>query len=373
LQHWGIHWMIDRISKEAKITESPLTLRPFCENDVPGLCDLYARVWGARLDDAYWRWKYITPPFKTIANVVEAPDGKIVAFTGLWVRSIRVRGKTYSSYQVVDVMADPKYRGGVAFGWIMDLLMDLVVKQKVILYGFTNDVSHVVFRKKLEGYILLDIERPLMSLILNPGKLIKAPGKIRAAAGFVTKSIINARMAFVSERCISVELAETLPDGIEQLWDAVKDDYSFRLIPGPDYLRWRFQSARDGYQIWVARENNCLAGYMVTSLKKREDKIKGYLVDWMFPRDTPHIYRALMKQALHWFMQQETNVVETLLINDQDPILNALKSFFFVKGRRRKTFLLGCADPARYQMDHISTQDIFISRGDSDFSTIYFS
>jgi hypothetical protein len=365
--------MVDRISKEAKMTEIPFTLRPFHENDVPGLCDLYARVWGTRLDEAYWRWKYIAPPFKTLANVVEAPDGKIVAFTGIWVRSIRMKGNVYSSYQVVDVMADPEYRGGVAFGWIMDIIIDLMVKQKVILYGFTNDVSHALFRKKLRNSILLDIERPLMSLILNPGKLIPAPEKFRAAAGAVTQGIINARMAFVASRGISVELTDKVPDGIEQLWDAVKDDYPFRLIPSPDYLRWRFQSARDDYQIWVARKNNRLAGYLVTSFKKRDDKIKGYVVDWMFPRETPHIFGALMKQALHWFLQNETNVVETLLINDQDPVFNILKSFFFIKGRRCKTFLLGCADPATYQMNNISIQDLFIGRGDSDFSTLYFS
>nr|WP_319395757.1 GNAT family N-acetyltransferase [uncultured Desulfobacter sp.] len=365
--------MVDGISKEAKITEIPLTLRPFHENDLPGLCDLYARVWGTRLDDAYWRWKYITPPFKTLANVVEAPDGEIVAFTGIWVRRIRGKGEIYSSYQVVDVMADPEYRGGVAFGWIMDIIIDLMVKQKVILYGFTNDVSQVFFRKKLGKYILLDIDRPLMSLILNPGKLIPAPEKIRAAAGFVTKGIINARRAFVSTTGISVEQTNKVPDGIEQLWNTVKDDYPFRLIPDPDYLRWRFQSARDDYQIWVARENNRLAGYLVTSLKKRNDKIKGYLVDWIFPFDAPHIFKVLMKPALHWFLQNDTNVVETLLINDQDPVLNVLTSFFFIRGRRSKTFLLGCADPAMYQMDNISPRDLFIGRGDSDFSTLYSS
>ena len=114
---------------------------------------------------------------------------------------------------------------------------------------------------------MLDIDRPLMSLILNPGKLIPAPEKIRAAAGFVTKGIINARRAFVSTTGISVEQTNKVPDGIEQLWDTIKDDYPFRLIPDPDYLRWRFQSARDDYQIWVAWENNRLAGYLVTSLK----------------------------------------------------------------------------------------------------------
>ena len=93
----------------------------------------------------------------------------------------------------------------------------------------------------------------------------------------------------------------------------------------------------------------------------------------MFPRKTPHIFGALMKEALHWFLQNETNVVETLLINDKDPVFNMLKSFFFIRGRRRKTFLLGCADPAMYQMDDISIQDLFIGRGDSDFSTLYFS
>lgn len=353
------------------MTEISLNLRPFHENDEQELSDLYERVWGTRLDEAYWHWKYIAPPFKTIANVVEGPDGTIVAFAGVWVRSIRVQGGIHSSHQLVDVMADPEYRGGVAFGGIMDILNDLLITQKRILYGFTNEVSSVVFRKFFRKCILIDVNSPLLSLILNPGKLIKAPEGIRAAAGLITENIVKMRMAFVSSKGISVELTDKVPDDIEQLWDVVKDDYPFRLISSPDYLRWRFQSSQDQYQIWVAKENGRLVGYLVTSLKKRNDKIKGYLVDWVFPLETPHIFRALMKQALHWFLQKETNVVETSLINDKDPVLKELKSFFFIKGRRCKNFLLGCADPARYQIENISAQDLFIGRGDSDFSTLY--
>ncbi|NDY73896.1 hypothetical protein DO021_19360 [Desulfobacter hydrogenophilus] len=355
------------------MTDMSLNLRPFHENDGSELSDLYQRVWGTRLDDAYWHWKYIAPPFKTIANVVTEPDGKIVAFTGVWVRRVRVKGEVHSSYQVVDVMADPKYRGGVAFGWIMDIMRDLVITQKKMVYGFTNEVSHVVFRKIFKKYLLIDVNRPLIALVLNPGKLIKVPEGLRAAAGLVTENIVNARMAFVSSKGILVERTDTVPDDIEQLWDAVKDDYPFRLIASPDYLRWRFQGSQDQYQIWVAKKNNRLAGYLVTSLKKKNDKIKGYLVDWVFPLETPHIFRVLLKQALHWFLQKDTNVVEALLINDKDPVLKELKSFFFIKGRRCKNFLLGCADPAGYQIENISTQDLFIGRGDSDFSTSYFS
>lgn len=355
------------------MTENAFTLRPIHAGDGRKLSDLHESVWGKRFNDGYWAWKYLAPPFKTATNVVEGPDGKIVAFTGAWMRTIRAKGNLYESCQLVDALAHPEYRGGVAYGYIMDVMKDLVLNKKVLLFGFVNDASYAVFKKCFEKQIFIDENVPVTSLIIRPGKLIRAPGAVRAAAGCVTENMVKARIRLFSSKEISVTKAHELPGDIELLWEKIKDDYPYRLVPNIDYLRWRFHDSPDHYRFWIARKNNQLAGVLVTTLVKRPDKVKGYLVDWMFPLEAADVFKALLSQSLHWFLQRKTNVVEAWPANQNDPASRVLKSFFFIKGRRCKRLIAGCAEPAMYQMQHIAPRDLFISRGDSDFSTLIFN
>nr|WP_321403141.1 hypothetical protein [uncultured Desulfobacter sp.] len=352
------------------MTGNAFTLRPIHADDGRKLSDLHESVWGNRFNDGYWAWKYLAPPFKTATNVVEGPDGKIVAFTGAWMRPIRAKGNLYESCQLVDALAHPEYRGGVAYGYIMDVMKDLLFNQKVFLFGFVNNASYTVYKKYFEKQMFIDENTPVSSLILRPGKLIRAPEAVRAAAGCVTETVVKARIRLFSSKEISVTKAHELPGDIELLWEKIKDDYPYRLVQDMDYLRWRFQDSPDHYQFWIARQNNQLAGVLVTTLVKRADKVKGYLVDWMFPLEEVDVFKALLTQALHWFLQGKTNVVEAWPANQNDPAVGVLKSFFFIKGRRSKRLIAGCTEPAMYQMENLSARDLLISRGDSDFSTL---
>ena len=344
-------------------------LRPMISEDCVKLPSLQERVWGIKSDEAYWRWKYIEPPFETIAYVIQKEDSEIVAFTGFWIHEARIGDRDCPAYQLIDVMADPRHRGSKAFFLLFKQTTEMSRNQKLLMYGFANNVSYALFKKFYQDIILIDVDHPVFSLVIKPGDLLKAPDFIKTAIGKVTRGIVQARLSLTGTGDIQVEMADRIPDDVNQLWDEVQKEYYWILKRSSDYLKWRFQKAPQGnYQVWLAKVNGCLAGYMVTALEKRPHKIKGFIMDWLTPPKKPQIFNALLKQALKWFLQENANVVETWFLNLENSLVKSLKSKLFIHGRRNQTFLLVCENHKMCQREKILRVDgFFATRGDSDF------
>ena len=343
-------------------------LRPMMPEDCIKLPSLLERVYGIKSDEAYWRWKYIEPPFETMAYVTQKQDNEIMALTGFWINEARIGGRDFPVYQLIDVMADPNYRGGGAYRPILKLVKDMVLNQNKVLYGFTNDVSHALFGKVFKDETIISIKQPSYSLIINPGDMIKAPDFIKTLIGKVTRGIVQARLSLAGTGKIQVEMTDTIPEEVNQLWEEVQKDYYGILKRNSENLKWRFQKAPQGhYQIWLARLNGSLAGYMVTALAKTPHKTKGFIVDWLTSRQKPQVFNSLLNQALKWFVQKNTNVVETWFLNTEDHLVKALKSKLFIRSRRTKPFLMVCKNPVMYHEEFAQADDFFATLGNSDF------
>jgi hypothetical protein len=334
------------------------------------LPSLLERVWNIKSDETYWRWKYIEPPFETMAFVTQKQDNDIVVFTGFWINEARVGDRNYPVFQVVDIMADPDYRGGRAYGRILKQIDEMIFKQKLLLYGFTNDVSHALFKKRWRGrnIIIVDVDHPVYTLVVNPGDLLKMPTFIKTGIGLVTRKMSQVRLSLAGTGEMQVEMTDDVPEDVDQLWEEVQKDYYWILKRNSTKLRWRFQKAPQGhYQIFLARVNGSLAGYMVTALAKRSNKIKGFIMDWLVFRYKPQIFNCLLNNALRWFLQENVNMVETWFLNQEDFIVKSLRSKFFVRRRQRRSFLLVCDDHKVSKKELARVENYFSTRGDSDF------
>jgi hypothetical protein len=336
---------------------------------LPGL---FERVWGAKTEEAYWTWKYLDPPFATKGFLTEREDGEIVAFSGFWLRELALGDGIYPAYQITDVMADPNYRGGLAYGPIMDQMVDLLRNQHKILYGFTNPVSHSLFKKVFDDVILIADEHPVYSLILDPGDLLKAPNFVKSALGSVSRGVTQTRLGLTqSHGHIHVATTDVIPEEVGRLWEEVRREYHLIFKRDADYLNWRFLQVPQGpCRIWLAEEDGQgLAGYLVASLAKNPDKTKGFIVDWLVSPRKPEVFKALLDEALKWFLKEKANVVETWFLNLDEHVAKTLHSSLFIKGRRNRSFLLGGLHPALTPRDMVTAENSLVTRGDSDAPT----
>ena len=164
-------------------------------------------------------------------------------------------------------MADPNYRGGLAFGLIMNQIKDLLRKEKAIVYGFTNPVSHKLFSKVLATYFLIKTKHPVYSLIIEPGELLNTPNFVKTAVGTVTRGLTRTRLGLAGSHNINVDMADVIPEEVSRLWEEVRQEYHLIFKRDAAYLNWRFCQVPQGpCQIWLAQDGQGLAGYLVTAV-----------------------------------------------------------------------------------------------------------
>ena len=268
-------------------------------------------------------------------------------------------------------MADPNYRRGKAYRLILNQIIDMVRQKKLNLFGFTNEVSYHLFKKIFKDELLIDVNQPVYSLIVDPGELIELPDMIKSAVGTVTRGLTRGRLSLARPGKIHVEMIDSIPEDVGVLWDDFQKDYYWVLKRDTAYLKWRFQDAPQGlYQTWIAKDGSQMIGYMITALARRTDKTKGFLMDWMVSPSKPGIFNILLNHALKWFIQEKANVVETWFLNLEENLCKSLRSRFFIRGRRKKSFLMVFNDKEKYNKDLLRAENTFATLGDSDFVAV---
>jgi len=256
-------------------------------------------------------------------------------------------------------MVDPEYRGaGIAQDIIRMFSSEL--HKKGTIFGFTNPISHQMFLKYLKKYIIINSYIPVRIAVINAGVYINTAKIIQSLISSVSRSIHKIRLGFVSHRNLVVQQCDGIGEEFDELWNNVSDGYSWIQNRGKDYLRWRYISVpHRKYQVWTALEKEELVGYLVTTTKKDSKISRGFLVDWLVPRNRPDILKAMVSSALDWLISQKVDVVETLLLDHEKVWNKILKTHFFSKIKRTQSFLL--ASPEELKVD-----DLFLTMGDSD-------
>ncbi len=340
-------------------------LRP---EDIPDLAMLMHRVWGFNTDAKFWQWKYFDSPFETKGYAVETEAGKIVAFTGIWLRHARVYGVRYRAWQLVDVMADPEYRDRKIYRFIVQEIVKITRKQNLILYGFTNEVSHALFYKYTKDILIVNETHKIYSLFINVGDLFNLNALVNSASGIINRGVVKILLTLSQPLSqINVERVNVIPGDLNRLCKNIENQYDMILEHNTNYLNWRFLNApHQAYQVWTATINQQLVGYMVTALKKRKGrKTKGEIVDWLTPRQNHQVFNALLHHVLNWFLKKRTSVVDIWNLNLEDHLTKTLKRNLFIKGRREKSFLLAMPHPEKYQVKSDLERESFFTPGDA--------
>lgn len=84
-------------------------VRPATPSDSASICELFTRVFGRRMSEAEWRWKYLDNPDGWAAVVAES-EGRLVGHFGGWPFRALIAGRETIVYSLVDVATLPEAR-----------------------------------------------------------------------------------------------------------------------------------------------------------------------------------------------------------------------------------------------------------------------
>ena len=323
-------------------------------------------VWKIRLTEEYWRWKFLRCPFETKGMVVECRNGGLAAFHGFLGRPTKIADKVFVSLMCVDAMAAPKYRGGSAYGLIMNRIKS-EVSQKQTFFGFPSPATGKIFGRYFKEIEYVNFNIPVYIGVLNPGYLVTSNRLIRSATGKLFQFFLKLRFTLGDTGRILVRQDEETGFEFDHLWADVSSDYFWIQNRGREFIKWRYRSdpTRE-YQIWKATEGGRIVGYLVTTINRSGSRTMGLLIDWLVTRKRQDVFKVMVKTALSWFIEQKVDVVSTWLGGCNESLAGFLRTFFFVKNKYTRSFVIW-GGPEWSNLVPVNTDDFFITMGDSDY------
>lgn len=345
-----------------------LISRDLTQDDCFRLPELLKKVWKIKTSRDYWHWKYFDSPFENKGMVIENKNGDIVAFVGFWGRLIKVRDKYIYAYTSLDLMIDPKYRGGKIFSLLTKRIKSELIGDH-IFFGFPNLPSYKLHRRFFRNLITVDAKIPVFKSPINIGTCLQLNKSIKDIANIFSRIVQTLHCRISRNMKIRVQAVHDFGDDFDQLWRNICDEYLWVQDRRKDFLQWRFElHPLRKYKIWKATEQGEIVGYLVATIDRSQKITKGFLMDWFVSRKRVDVFQTLVNTAFIWFINQKADVVETWLMNHEKQWGKILKKYYFRKSKKSRLFLYGMGSSfERDEPIHENVQNFFFTLGDSDY------
>ena len=341
------------------MTKSEIISRSLSSKDSSKLPHLLNEVWGHKTEESYWKWKYFRYPFNSKVIVFENRYGDIIGLIAFWIRPTKFGEQSYLPWMVTDVMAHPKFRHMGISQQFLEVFSDELRKEGSF-FGFTNPISHNLFSKYQQEYVTVNCHLPILTTVIQAGKYVGKPKIVSSLLSKISRLVHKIRLQMGQNNNISIERCREIGDEFDTLWKYLSMEYFWIQNRGRKYLEWRYLSApHREYQLWKARENGKLVGYLVTTVRKDSRMVKGLIVDWLVPRKRPDIFKAMVQHGMMWLIDQGVDIVETWLLPYEKEWRRILRTYFFQKNKRTQSFLL-------LMRGELKVENMFLTMGDSD-------
>jgi len=286
------------------MSESELTLRPWCDEDQAGILALERAVWGntEAVDPVFFDWQYRrNPEGRAVISCAVGPGGMIVAQYATIPIPLRFKGTRIVGSLSLNTATHPDYRRLGLFTKTAMAVYEQLQRQGIAYtLGFPNENSYPGFVKKL-GFA--DLGRPkILVKILDPvafvgGKNVadKWP-RFAALVRMVTKVLRGRLNSDVYTR----ELSGFERLRIEDLWEPV----DVVVAVDEKWLTWRYmENPIVDYKITVAGNANAPNGLMVSrSFVQTRRGRTGYIMELMLTGKAGlEVVQALIGRAIDNF------------------------------------------------------------------------
>ena len=345
------------------------TLRELTEDDSKLLPILLKKTWNHDSNPAFWKWKFSYPGSHTTGWVIENECGEIVALAGFWFRKTTIHGKTIFPVQVVDSMADPKYRGKV----YQKILRKILTNDADMFFGFSNPTSHRIFKGifKIRKAIILEATVSVYACKFNP--FIRSPKRsvlyrLGSTAGRTFFRLLEKIQIKSGNICVEkVSVADELFDNF---FNKHAQEYAWIQDRSAAFINWRYVSCpTQQYTILRAMQNGEMMGYIIVNFRLVKNETKGVIIDWFVSRSYPEVFDVLISSAFDWCLNQKTDSIEIWLFPHEQSWISIIRKHSFIK-LKRKSNMLFCYPATLVKSHELKATDLFVTPGDSDYGVL---
>lgn len=219
------------------------------EADKPALLELFRQAFANEMSPGRWDWKYQQA---AVWGTTVLHDGEYAAFYGGMPRAMKLAGQDITTVQIGDSMVAPAHRGALARTGPL----------------FRSASAYINNVHELYPKVQLAFGFPSMR-VLRLGIKLGLYQQVDAISDLRWSGLAPARHPVTKTRLLPPHLGQAQASQIQQLWQAMQQEWPNVLLPVRDADRWRYryeQHPEHRYQIllvsnrWTAKP---LAGIVV--------------------------------------------------------------------------------------------------------------
>jgi hypothetical protein len=318
-----------------------------------------------------WRWKFKENPAGNGWIWLAEDQGKIIGHSALTPAFMKVDTSIVRSFQSVDSMTHPEYRGRGIYQNLAKRLYSEAAKDGALLgYGFFNENSHLVSSKKL-GWI--DIPKyHLMTKIFNWRNALRPKIRNKTLRSFLAfggalvynKSFLTTQKPSSKEDS-RIRQIHSFDDSANKLWNSVMSQYKITIVKNKDYLNWRYRAPGANYIILAAEKEGEMEGYLISVYKMREGSKECYIVDIIAKSEK--VVHYLLLNLSERCKRDNVDIISYSIIanNAYQRVLRRTGFIFppFIKGIYFSTYTSSTSISKEFL---INPQNWFVQMGDSD-------
>ena len=294
-------------------------MRPVEHNDTVQLGQLtttiYGTMWKRAGDASYYEWKLFREDAPAAPGFVAVADKQIVGSVLSCRKRFRLGDKVSWSLERGDAMTHPDYRRQ---GMWQELMSGLTTagdeKGAFPVMGFPAPEPFLGHKKKFSQRAFLNIWRMVLPLKPTAVSIQTSLHKVPAWLLYWCYVILRSSWQLFqpNSREVQVDKVDEFSDWTDQLWQEESTRQEAGVIKDSTYLRWRFESNPDEYNIYRATSKSGKPlGFIVTKIRHRSNNEPyGMIADLMVPSRKRSILNQLLVSALRDFRLQEVLLVD---------------------------------------------------------------
>jgi hypothetical protein len=283
------------------------SVRPYTEQDVPQLLELYGLVFGRPRTETDFHWK-LTHPAPVDTVWVADEEGTIIGQHAGIFTPTKVGERELPAMHAVEAMTHPRFRrqgmltrlgGGLYNHWAesgIPLVLGLPHP------GWGSRAYALGYR---ETFPLRWLSRPLRPFAMLAARLRKS--------AIAPEPIYVAPQPSGSGN-ISVEGVSRAGTEFDTLWENLKGDYANLVVRNRDWAQWRYLDAPgQNYTVLLARKHGKPAGYIAYRVVALGNRIIGRIADIFAARNDRQTQDALIKAANRHLARMGADSIATLV------------------------------------------------------------
>ncbi|MFH1587596.1 MAG: GNAT family N-acetyltransferase [Candidatus Diapherotrites archaeon] len=241
-----------------------------------------------------WNWRFLENPFgEPIILIAESPDGELVGHIGAFPMELKIGETIVKAYQAIDFVVSEEFREKGIFTRLFRKGLEIVRREKLPSFGFTNREAMNAIGKKtnlrsvlgMQQYVKLFNSVPLLKLL----GIEQTPKFLKKSLDAVVQIFFGGKVSTKPQK-LKFEKIKVFGAEFDRIAGKIDANYNMAVKRSSKYLNWRFVGKpNNNYELFAIKKDRVLLGYVVLKL----GKTSGQIVDLFFKEDESVLLETL--------------------------------------------------------------------------------